>query len=137
MMELKMAKCIKCGSESWSIIERTGALGTWRCDSCGGEETVHVFDPASEPMLPENLEPVFRITGRWVSKPSTQQISEIQTLFPMLRTVPVSALLRKAVEKTDVELGRFTESEMRKLAAKLQRLGMETSQTPINLEKRG
>jgi hypothetical protein len=136
MKELEMGKCAKCGAESFSVIERTGALETWRCESCGHEETVHVFDPANEPLLPEVLEPVFRVVGRWTSKPSTQQVSEIQASFPMLRNVPVSALLRKAMEKSDIELGRFTEVEMRNLVPLLQRLGMEITQTPINLGSR-
>lgn len=131
-----MTKCTKCSSENWSVIERIGALETWRCESCGQEETVHVFDPSKEPLLPSNLEPVFLIAGRWTSKPSLEKISEIQTQIPALRNMPISVLLRKAIEHSDIELGHFTVSEMRNLEPILHRLGIETTKTPITLGSR-
>ncbi|UWE15656.1 hypothetical protein [Herbaspirillum huttiense] len=131
-----MPKCTKCNSEDWSVVEKIGALETWRCGACGNEETVHVFDPLNEPLLPPNLEPVFQIVGRWISKPSPQQISEIQGTFPVLRKVPASALLRKSMEQSDIELGRFTESEMNNLEHVLLRLGMQVTRTPISLGNR-
>ena len=106
-------------------------LETWRCGSCAHEETVHVFDPSSEPILPPNLEPVFQIIGRWPNKPSAEQISEVQNAFPALRKMSVSMLLRKAVAKSDIDLGRFTESEIRNLDAMLVRAGMAITKTPV------
>lgn len=132
-----MAECKKCGFDNWLIIERVGALETWRCESCGEKEVVHVFDPASEPSLPENLAPVFRIVGRWTLRPSAQQIDEIRASFPNLRNVSVATLLRKAAAQSDVDLGRFTEAEMRNLLPMLQRVGMEIVKTPIKLESGG
>jgi hypothetical protein len=134
MMEGKMGKCEKCASETWSVVARLGTLETWRCESCGQEETVHVFDPANEPQLPVNLEPVCRIVGRWISRPSTQQMSEIQASFPALRNVPISTLLHKAIAQSDIELGRFTESEMRNLRPLLHRLGLTATETPIAMK---
>jgi len=87
-----MAKCTKCSSENWSVIAQIGALETWLCESCGQEETVHIFDPSTEPLLQSNLEPVFRIIGHWISKPSPQQISGVKAIIPALRNIPVSEL---------------------------------------------
>lgn len=126
-----MPKCTKCNSENWSVVKQIGSIETWRCEVCGHEETFHVFDPKNEPLLPPNLEPVFEVVGRWVSKPSAEQVSEIQKTIPVLRHVPVSSLLRKAMQRSDIELGRFNESELRKLEPMLRRIGMEITRMPI------
>jgi hypothetical protein len=96
-----------------------------------------VFDPSNEPSLPDGLEPVFRILGRWTSKPSAQEVFEFRALFPVLRNVPISTLLMQAMQRSDVELGRFTDSEMGVLAPTMQGLGFEITRTQIVLSNTG
>lgn len=126
-----MEKCAKCGSNNWAVVSRIGALETWRCGSCGQNETVHVYDPALDPELVPDLEPVFAIVGRWISRPTQQQIAEAQALFPALQRLSGSLLMRKALGKSEIELGRFTESEMREIEPHLPRLGMKALRTQI------
>ena len=40
--------CERCGASDWSVVEKTGALETWRCKVCGTEELVHV-NPSMPP----------------------------------------------------------------------------------------
>jgi hypothetical protein len=126
-----MTKCTNCGAEKWSLVERLGALETWRCESCGHEETVHVYDPRLDPKLPPDLAPVFTLVARWLSKPTARQISELQKLFPRLRSVSGVELMKKAHDQSTLELGRFIESEVSARVHQLESLGVEIERIPI------
>lgn len=106
----------------------------WRCNVCGNVETVHVNFARLDPPLPSDLEPVFNVVGRWVVKPTAQQVTEVQGMFPKLRNVSGTSLLRKAFDHTSFELGRLTESEMRSRGPRLQELGIEVEMVPVASE---
>ncbi|WP_141514137.1 hypothetical protein [Ramlibacter sp. WS9] len=125
-----MAKCLNCGAESWTVVERLGALETWRCDACGKEETMHVYKPGVDPVLPADLPPVFTVMARWTSKPTASQIGEMQVLFPRLKSLSAVSLLRKIRDEGVIELGRFTDSELKDREPQLKPLGIELERVP-------
>jgi len=126
-----MAICTNCGSETWTVIARVGALETWRCESCGHEETVHVYAPQFDPVLPQDLEPVFSLVARWKVKPTARDITALQSIFPRVRTMSAVELMRKARDHEKLDLGRFTESELQPLVPQLESLGVELERIPI------
>ena len=107
-----MIKCETCGSSQIALIESIGALQTWKCGSCGKEVTIHVYDPALDPVLPKNLERVFIARGRFAQKPSRENLRDLRILFPRSKMLTDSELLRAAYEKSSFELGRFNDSEI-------------------------
>lgn len=126
-----MAKCINCGNEKWAVVARTGALETWRCETCGHEETVHVYAPQFDPALPKDLEPVFSLVASWRGRPSARDIAALQSLFPRTRSMSAVELMKKARDHERLDLGRFTESELRPLASQIESLGVELERIPI------
>lgn len=125
-----MAKCLKCGGNDWSVIEQVGAIETWRCNSCGATETMHVFKDLTPPDL-AGFGPVYQVLGMWSDKPSMQQVSDLKGMIPTLRNASVPGLLRKAIEKVEIDLGRFSEADLRNLEPRLNELGMKIRQTQI------
>jgi len=128
-----MAKCINCGSSQWNLAERNGALETWRCEACNKQETVHVFDPSSEPTLPSDLPPVFVIAARLTAKLSEQQIIEIKEIFPNLKAISASALSHKALSHSSFDVGRFTDEEIQRFEPALRRLGVLIERIPVEI----
>lgn len=125
-----MTICATCNSTNVTVTERIGSLETWRCEMCGKEETVHVSHNLN-PVLPSNLEPVFQITGHWLVKPTTQKITTAQRLFPQLRKLTVSAILRLAITNSAMDLGRFTASELIKIADQIGEIEINITRTPL------
>ncbi len=126
-----MTKCTNCGSESWDVVDRLGAIETWRCQSCGYEETMHVYDPRLNPVLPVDLAPVFTLVARWSAKPTARQIVELQRLFPRLQALSSIDLMKKARDGSGFELGRFTESELPVPSNQLAQLGVDVERVPV------
>ena len=126
-----MSKCNRCGSANWSVVNRIGALETWRCENCGTEQTVHVNDASVKPLLATHLEPVFLVCGRWRCRPSPEAIANAKRNFRGLRGLSSAELMRRYAAKTDFELGRFKESELIKLEAEFHELGIDVTRKPV------
>ena len=124
-----MAKCTKCGSENWLVIDRLGSLETWRCGTCGQEELFHAS--RLDFSRPSDFEPALHVVGRCISKPTKNDVTAAQALFPELASLPISKILRAAISHSDMELGRFTAAELASMAPQLSQLGIETISTPI------
>jgi len=133
--QLNMSKCNECGSDNGSVVGRIGALETWRCGNCGVEQTVHVNDASIASSLPNHLEPVFFVSGRWRSRPSPEVIVNAKRNFSGLRDLSGAELMRRYIGKADFELGRFKESELTKLEARFLELGIDVTCKPIFLCK--
>lgn len=127
-----MTKCTSCGSENLEVVDRLGAIETWRCQSCGHEETMHVYDPRFNPVLPVDLAPVFTLVARWTAKPTARQIVELQRLFPRLQALSSIDLMKKARDGSGFELGRFTESELPIPSSQLAQLGVDVERVPVS-----
>lgn len=124
-------KCSICGGERWSVVGRVGALETWRCLECTREETVHVNVPLSEADLPVTLEPVFHLLVEWTSTPAARDIGTFQALFPRVKGVTFAAMVRAARERKRIDVGRFTESELRPMASTLESLSLVLHRVPV------
>jgi hypothetical protein len=124
-----MNTCANCGSEDWLPVKQGRLILVRRCNVCGREQQMLV-SPAGHPELPANLEPVFEVTARWASVPTSHEIDELRARF---RLMPESAddLSRKAQQCEKFSLGRLNESEMRSHTPFLQRLGLELEQIPV------
>jgi hypothetical protein len=98
-------------------------LETYRCKSCGFEETVHTFYPARD-VPPASLEPARRYAVRWHSAPTAEQIMEVRRLFTKLKEVSPTLLKKQAQQQGCVDVGLHAESEISGLRESLQRLGL-------------
>lgn len=123
-------KCSNCNNERWSVVGRVGALETWRCLECGNEEVVHVNAPLSDVDV-SNLEPVFHLRVEWSTAPSARDLEVFQTLFPRVKGVTLAAMVRAAREHRKIEVGRYTESELRPMAESLQSLNLKLDRVPV------
>lgn len=124
-------KCINCGGERWTVISRVGAIETWRCLECSREEVVHVNAPLSAADLPLSKEPVFRLMAEWSATPGASDVESLRSLFPRVKDLTLATMMRAAREKKQIELGRFTDSELRPMAGALEALQLKLSRVPI------
>ena len=126
-----MVKCTKCGGGSLTVVERVGSLETWRCEFCSHEETVHVYSPSHDLPLPKGSEPVFRLVARWNNQPTVDEIDALRALFPRLRAMSAPDLAKAARTRDQIELGRFTDSELKPLTPQLESLDICLDRIPI------
>jgi hypothetical protein len=124
-------KCSNCGGEQWTITDRIGAIETWRCLTCSKEEVVHVNAPISISDLPSNLEDVFRLVAEWVAIPCASDVESLRSLFPRVKDLTLATMTRAARERKTIELGRFTDSELRQMSSTLGSLRLKLSRIPI------
>ena len=124
-------KCSDCGGERWEVIGRVGAIETWRCLGCSREEVLHVNTPVSFEELPSRKEPVFRLMAEWSAKPTAKEVDALHSLFPRVKDLKLATMLRAALEKKQIELGRFTDAELRPIQATLATLNLKLSRVPI------
>jgi len=124
-------KCNNCGGERWTVISRVGAIETWRCLECSREEVVHVNAPLSAGDLPLSKEPVFQLMAEWSATPGAKEVESLRALFPRGKDLTLATMMRAAREKRQIELGRFTDTELRPMAAILETLNLKLSRVPI------
>lgn len=124
-------KCSNCGGERWTVINRVGAMETWRCLECSREEVVHVNAPIPAGEQPLGKEPVFRLVAEWSATPGTQEVESLRSLFPRVKDLTLATMMRAAREKKQIELGRFTDTELCPIAATLGTLSLKLSRVPI------
>lgn len=126
-------KCSNCGGERWTVISRVGAIETWRCLECSQEEVVHVNAPLSVGDLPLSNEPVFRLMAEWSATPGAREVESLRALFPRVKDLTLATMMRAAREKKQIELGRFTDTDLRPMAATLETLNLKLSRVPITV----
>jgi hypothetical protein len=129
-----MVNCSQCGSSDGRLVSGPGVLQTWRCSACGHEATYHGHYLSVRPPADFRAkEPIFRLMAIWTAKPTVTQLARVRELAPRLSNVPDSTLLRHAVLRTQFELGRFNESEVRAgdLESKLLALGIQVERVPV------
>lgn len=124
-------KCSRCGSERWTVVNRVGAIETWRCLDCAQEEVVHVNARISAGDLLLSKEPVFRLVAEWSATPGAGEVGSLRALFPRMKDLTLAVMLRAARERKQFELGRFTDTELVPMAATLETLNLKLSRIPI------
>lgn len=124
--------CEKCGGEKWKVISNQGPLEKWRCERCGQELDVHVFNPKHDPPLPPNREPVYLVSALWYSIPKIDDVRYFHSLFFELKKLSVVDLIRMIRLGQRIEVGRVRVSEFEFLKSDLERLGVELTFIPIS-----
>jgi len=124
-----MNKCSACDSNDWIVLEDTASMVRKRCSACGHEQ-VTLVSPGDDPVLPQELEPVFTLMARWSRAPSMDQINQLKAGLPLMAHSK-DDLLSSARMHKQFDLGRFTESELRFDAALFEALGLELERIPV------
>lgn len=125
-------KCSNCGEDRWTVINRVGAIETWRCLDCNHEEVVHVNAPISAGTQLLSREPVFELVVEWSAIPGVREVQLLHSLFPRVKGLTLATMIRAAREKRRIELGRFTDSELRSIEPSLETLSLQLSRVPIS-----
>jgi hypothetical protein len=92
---------------------------------------VHVNAPLSAGELPLSKEPAFRLMAEWSATPVAKEVESLRSLFPRVKDLTLATMMRAAREKKQIELGRFTDTELRPIAATLETLNLKLSRVPI------
>lgn len=119
--------CEGCGSSSWHVVERLGALETWECGVCGFKTEVH-SDPIRESDVPAPSGPVLVVEGYWLSPPTAARITELKRIFPDLAN---EQLAQHARHGTSFSLGRYGPDAIPHLEGQLGPLGIGLRLTPV------
>lgn len=124
-----MVNCRECGCDKWTVVSHQGPLERWRCNACGWEADVHVYDPKMIPNIPEGGKEVFMVHAIWHSTPSLDDVKNFQSIFSQLKNKPISDIIKMIRLRQRIEIGIFDNSELEPLVSKLNSLGVELIKT--------
>lgn len=120
-----MPKCKECGKDEWVIVAHQGAMERWRCGFCAWETDVHVYEATMNPQVPAEEGEVFLIHAVWESTPGRAEVKSFLSIFPRLNKSSSSDIVRLIRLGQPIEVGRFSELELRALEPRLRSMNIE------------
>ena len=120
-----MPKCKECGSDEWLVVARRGPMERWKCGFCGWETDVHIYDATMNPQIPTEEGHVFLVHAVWRSIPGLNEIKSFLSMFPQLNKKSSSDIVRMIRLGQPIEVGRFSELELKSLESKLSAMSVD------------